>query len=111
MPLSDSTAGMVHDFRTAEFGNTVDQYEFAIASLLLLGTITGDDLGPIMDKFRALAGPKGYINVLAETAVNESDNVKTKLENRAMSRHIHDALDEASNSEEGDRPQRARDEA
>lgn len=80
---------MVHEFRTDEFGNNVDQFEFAIASLLLLGTITRDDLEPIMDKFRALAGPKGYINVLAETNVNEADVVVTKLAKRARSRQFH----------------------
>lgn len=55
--------GMIHDFNSDEFEDSVDQYEFAIASLLLLGKITKDDLHPIMDKFRALAGPKGVIDV------------------------------------------------
>lgn len=89
---------MVHEFRTDEFGNNVDQFEFAIASLLLLGTITREDLEPIMDKFRALAGPKGYINVLAETNVNEGDVVVTKLAIRARSRQFQEELEVSSNS-------------
>lgn len=81
---------MVHDFRTDEFGEIVDQYEFAIASLLHLEKISGDDLEPIMDKFRALAGPKGYIDTIQETRVDEKDQVVEKLQHRASSRKLEE---------------------
>lgn len=96
--------GMVHDFRSDEFDEQVDQYEFAIASLLLLGKITADDLAPIMDKFRALAGPKGFIDVIKETEIEEKGEVLEKLGNRASARKFNDAEvasvaeDEESNS-------------
>lgn len=55
--------GMIKDWQAADHDDKIDQYEFALASLLDLGTITHADLQPIMAKFRGLAGPKGYICV------------------------------------------------
>lgn len=43
--------------------DVVDQYEFVLASLLTLGKIKSSDITPIMDKFRDLAGDKGFIFV------------------------------------------------
>ena len=80
------SAGMIHDFRSDEFDDTVDQYEFAIASLVLLGKITAEDLEPIMDKYRALCGPEGLIDVNAGVEVKEEDAVVAKLQDRAKSR-------------------------
>jgi hypothetical protein len=53
--------GMIEDWQASDHDDKIDQYEFALASLLDLGTITSSDLQPIMAKFRGLAGPKGYI--------------------------------------------------
>uniref|UniRef100_A0A7S3L4G4 Potassium channel domain-containing protein n=1 Tax=Amphora coffeiformis TaxID=265554 RepID=A0A7S3L4G4_9STRA len=80
------SAGMIYDFRSDEFDDTVDQYEFAIASLILLGKITAEDLDPIMDKFRALCGPEGLIDVNAGTKIEEENHVMEKLQDRAKSR-------------------------
>jgi len=50
---------MIMDMNTND--DIVDQYEFVVSSLLSLGKIDSDDIGPIMDRFRTLAGEKGYI--------------------------------------------------
>ena len=39
----------------------IDQYEFMVGSLLMLNKINQGDVEQIMDKFRELAGDKGYI--------------------------------------------------
>ena len=41
----------------------LDQYEFMVASLLLLNKIEQSDVDQIMDKFRELAGDKQYVCV------------------------------------------------
>ena len=44
----------------------LDQYEFMVASLLLLNKIEQSDVDQIMDKFRELAGDKQYVCVEEE---------------------------------------------
>mmetsp|Transcript_24070 Transcript_24070/g.56920 ORF Transcript_24070/g.56920 Transcript_24070/m.56920 type:complete len:624 (-) Transcript_24070:175-2046(-) len=39
----------------------LDQFEFVLGSLILLGKVGSDDIMNIMDKFRELAGTNGYI--------------------------------------------------
>ena len=39
----------------------LDQFEFVLGSLILLGKVGSGDIMNIMDKFRELAGPNGYI--------------------------------------------------
>lgn len=80
--------GLVNDFNTDEFEDAVDQYEFAVASLLTLGLVSHDDLAPIMDKFRELAGADGYINVEKETEVKETNEINQKILERAKSRKL-----------------------
>ena len=41
----------------------VDEYEFLVSSLVLLGKVSSDDIRPIMHKFRSIAGEKGYIGM------------------------------------------------
>jgi len=53
--------GMIMDMNTND--DIVDQYEFVVSSLLSLGKISSDDIAPIMDRFRTLAGEKGYIQI------------------------------------------------
>ena len=57
--------GMIDEMQGYRHDDKIDQYEFAIASLLTLGKVTADDLGPIMDKFRQLSDDNGFI-VVAE---------------------------------------------
>ena len=40
----------------------LDQYEFMVASLLMLNKINSSDVQQIMDKYRELAGSKGVIH-------------------------------------------------
>ena len=55
--------GLIKEMQSHEHDESVDQYEYAIASLLTLGTISASDLAPIMDKYRQLAGDSGYIQI------------------------------------------------
>ena len=57
--------GMIMDLEGNDDG-IVDQYEFIVSSLLQLGKVSSDDVIPIMDRFRSLAGEKGYIQVSDE---------------------------------------------
>lgn len=54
----------------------LDQYEFMVASLLLLNKIEQSDVDQIMDKFRELAGDKQYVCVEEE----EEEVMDTALE-------------------------------
>ena len=42
---------------------TVDQYEFVLSSLILLGKVDIHDIKPIMSKFRKLAGEEDVIRM------------------------------------------------
>jgi hypothetical protein len=59
----DVSKGLIKEMQSHEHDDSVDQYEFAIASLLTLGTISASDLTPIMDKYRKMAGDSGYIQI------------------------------------------------
>ena len=63
--------GMIMDMNLND--DVLDQYEFVVSSLLSLGKIDSDDIGPIMDRFRTLAGPKGYIQLSDQTEEDEFD--------------------------------------
>lgn len=55
---------MLEDMQGYEHDDKIDQYEFVVASLLSLNKISSDDITPIVDKFKALAGPsKTYISI------------------------------------------------
>jgi hypothetical protein len=54
---------LIDDMQGSDPDEKVDQYEFMVASLLMLNKINGTDVGKIMDKYRELAGDKGYILV------------------------------------------------
>jgi Ion channel len=58
---------MIEEMQAYEHDDKIDQYEFVVASLLLLDKINGGDIQPIMDKYRQLAGPKGYIQISDES--------------------------------------------
>lgn len=55
------TKGMMDEMQGYDHDDKIDQYEFAVASLLTLGKVTSDDLLPIMDKFRELCDDSGFI--------------------------------------------------
>lgn len=61
----------------------LDQYEFMVASLLLLNKIEQSDVEQIMDKFRELAGNKQYVCVeeeeegVMDTAQEANDGLGT----------------------------------
>eukprot|EP00934_Nitzschia_sp_Nitz4_P009265 Nitzschia sp. Nitz4//scaffold31_size150131//117489//120534//NITZ4_002847-RA/size150131-augustus-gene-0.8-mRNA-1//1//CDS//3329547716//9255//frame0 len=52
---------MIEDFQGPDGDDRVDQYEFLVGSLLMLNKLSSSDIEQIMDKFRDLAGNKGYI--------------------------------------------------
>lgn len=63
----DEMQAYVHD-------DKVDEYEFLVSSLISLGKIGSDDIRPIMDKFRTLAGEKGYITNADAERVRHDEN-------------------------------------
>ena len=84
--------GMIADWQAEEHDDKIDQYEFAIASLMDLGKITHSDLKPIMAQFRKLAGTKGSISV---------DTVKA-IEMKSLRRIAVEADEEEANEESSD---------
>jgi len=54
---------MVEEMQAYDHDDKVDQYEFVVSSLLLLDKVSSSDIEPIMDKFRTLAGDRGYIMI------------------------------------------------
>ena len=68
--------GMVVDMQ-GDGDDTIDQYEFAMASLLALGKISSDDLRPIMDKYRELANPRTGFIVISEACEGKVANEAT----------------------------------
>ncbi len=52
---------LIHEMQGSDENDSVDQFEFMIGSLLMLNKVDRNDVGQIMDKFRELAGDKGYI--------------------------------------------------
>lgn len=65
------TPRFIDEFQAYDHDDKVDQYEFVVASLVMLGKIDSDDIGPIMEKFKTLAGAKDYISV-REDIVDET---------------------------------------
>jgi len=57
------TKRFMEEVRGYDGDDKCDQYEFVLSGLLMLGKINSSDVQPIMNKFRALAGQKGYISV------------------------------------------------
>ena len=56
-----NSKGLIEELQPYENDGKIDQYEWALASLVILGKVRYDDLLPIMDKFRDLAGQSGFI--------------------------------------------------
>ena len=71
----------------------IDQYEFVIASLVLLGKITSDDVRPILKKFNKLSGKANKI-----TAADVSGPMQNKNETEESA----DKSDEMSVEADGD---------
>lgn len=78
--------GLIKELESHEHDDSVDQYEFAIASLLTLGTISANDLAPIMDKYREMAGDSGYIQI-SEAAEKEAVDDPPPIEEEIVDLH------------------------
>jgi Ion channel len=70
----------------------VDQYEYLVASLIMLGKIDSNDLRLVMDKFRKLAGDKGFISVDTDVTEETAHDMETaeELEDDELARHEQD---------------------
>ena len=66
---------LIEDMKGTDDDNKIDQYEFMVGSLLMLKKIDKSDVDQIMDKFRQLAGSKGYI--MSSDA--EAEGVKAEI--------------------------------
>ena len=71
------TRRFVDEMQAYDCDDKVDQYEFLTASLISLGKVDSDDIRPIMDKFRTLAGNKGYISVTEDICEEKIDEDST----------------------------------
>jgi hypothetical protein len=71
------TRRFIDELQAYEHDDNVDQFEFLVASLLMLNKISSADVTPIMDKFRELAGGKGFINALDDA---EEDPIADEAE-------------------------------
>jgi oligoendopeptidase F len=67
--------GMLEDMQADEHDDKIDQYEYVVASLLLLNKINAEDIKPIMDKFRTLARGEEYIRLELDVPREESDTM------------------------------------
>jgi hypothetical protein len=57
------TKTLIEDLQADVHDDDVDQFEFAISSLVALGKLSSSDMVPIMDKFREWADETGYITI------------------------------------------------
>jgi len=64
------TQRYIEETQAYDNDGVVDQYEFLVASLLTLGKLTSDDIRPVMDKYRELAGDKGFISMEDDVSEN-----------------------------------------
>jgi len=55
--------GMLEDMQADDHDDVIDQYEYIVGSLLSLNKISLDDITPIMEQFRTLAGKDGVISL------------------------------------------------
>lgn len=78
---------LVEEMQGSNADDKVDQYEFMLASLLMLNKISCNDVEQIMDKYRELAGDKGYIlgEDLTQQAVEAAER-----DDREESKAAHD---------------------
>merc|ERR1712113_234013 len=53
---------MIEEFQANDNDGKIDQYEFVVTALLVLGKISSKDLYHIMKKFRTLAGDDNVID-------------------------------------------------
>lgn len=68
---------MIDDMKARSHDDKLDQYEFVVASLLTMRKISPKEVERIMDKYRTLAGPSGYIEL---SNVEEKGEAKSELE-------------------------------
>ena len=66
------TKQYIEETQACNNDDKLDQFEFLVGSLLILGKLTSDDIKPVMDKYRELAGRKGFISLEDDV---EDDNV------------------------------------
>lgn len=57
------TKRLIDEMQAYDHDDKVDQYEFLVASLVTLGKVSSDDIRPVMEKFKKMAGPKGFISI------------------------------------------------
>jgi hypothetical protein len=65
---------LIDENKPYEHNYKVDQFEFALASLVTLGKVTYSDVVPIMDKFRSLASENGFIEVDDSSKLNNDSD-------------------------------------
>mmetsp|Transcript_18850 Transcript_18850/g.27105 ORF Transcript_18850/g.27105 Transcript_18850/m.27105 type:complete len:202 (+) Transcript_18850:1-606(+) len=83
--------GLIDELQPYEHDGRIDQYEWAIASLMILGKVKYEELVPIMDKFRELAADSGFIeSPNADDIVmplDDEENAQMKKKKKKKHRH------------------------
>jgi len=80
----EASKGLIDELQPYHRDDKIDQYEFFVASMVILGKVSYDDVVPVMDKYRSLAGAEGFIQVDAvENAgdIEQHSNCHLKCDN------------------------------
>ena len=75
------TRRFIEEMQAYEHDGRVDQFEFLVGSLLVLNKISSDDITPIMNRYRSLAGDRGFITMGEDT---EEDKISDGLQMTAV---------------------------
>mmetsp|Transcript_32158 Transcript_32158/g.53134 ORF Transcript_32158/g.53134 Transcript_32158/m.53134 type:complete len:138 (-) Transcript_32158:1689-2102(-) len=87
--------GLIDELQPYDHDDKIDQYEFVVASLVILGKVSYSDMVPIMDKFRSLAGKDGFIAIEEESGLSSDDpELGEQLAESESNKSFKERLDE-----------------
>jgi len=79
---------LIEEMQGSDADEKVDQFEFMVGSLLMLNKISRSDVEQIMDKYREMAGDKGYI--IAEDAAKDGERKAKRDDTQSSSKEFED---------------------
>ncbi|KAL7547215.1 hypothetical protein ACHAWF_010540, partial [Thalassiosira exigua] len=88
---------MLHDFsgrpdgQDAKHEPEIDQFEFTLASLVVMGKITYADVQPIIQKFQQLSGENNKISATHVSGPEQNEHSSTEVETNAQEKPETDA--------------------
>jgi hypothetical protein len=84
---------LIEDMKGNSDDDRIDQFEFLVGSLIMLNKVEKDDIVQIMDKFRELAGDKGFL------MYSEAEEEGLKAEEEAVAAAENSDIDLADEDE------------